>query len=173
MTNYLNETENEGLILIGRVVQTEFESSEAIEQAALKVEELAKKHDLPLSFVYAGTTINWPDEFEYTPCLVGIVTHVDYGSDDSDGAEPLPRAALAPREIPEAVWQALREHGLELDEETGTYLAVAGWTWTVIRGADGERIIGVSAEDDGYVRIDGDARLMDGDEALSMRTSYC
>lgn len=173
MANYLNEMENEGLIVIGRVVQTEFDSAAAIERAADRVSELATEHGLPLGFVYAGTTGNWPDQFEYTPCLVGIVTHVDYGSDEADGAEPLPRSALAPREIPESVWQALREHGLELDAETGTYLAVAGWTWTNIRDANDKVIVGVSAEDDGYVRIDGESRLMEGDEPLTMRTSYC
>jgi hypothetical protein len=123
--------------------------------------------------VYAGTTINWPEEFEFTPCLIGLVTHVDYGSDDVK-PNPLPRSALAPREIPDEVWAALRdEHGIELEEETGTYLTVAGWTWTAIDGADGERILGVSAEDNGYVRIDSEPRLMDGDEPLQMRTSYC
>ena len=88
MPNYLNEMENEGLIVIGRVVQTEFDSAAAIERAADRVSELATEHGLPLGFVYAGTTGNWPDQFEYTSCLVGIVTHVDYGSDEADGAEP-------------------------------------------------------------------------------------
>ncbi|RVU45831.1 hypothetical protein FRC91_13155 [Bradymonadales bacterium TMQ1] len=68
-----------------------------------------------------------------------------------------------------------RRHGLELEEETATYPAVAGWTWTwtEINGADGERIKGGSAEDDGYTRIDGIARIMEGNEALTMRTSSC
>ena len=41
MANYLNEMENEGLIVIGRVVQTEFDSAAAIERAADRVSELA------------------------------------------------------------------------------------------------------------------------------------
>lgn len=173
MANHLNEMEYEGLILVGRVVQNEFESAEAIEQAADRVSELAAEHGVPLSFVYAGTTGNWPEQFEYTPCLVGIVTHVDYGSNEADGKEPLPRSALVPRAIPDAVWEALRAFGLELDGETGTYLTVAGWSWTQIRDADGKCIVGISAEDDGYVRIDGNTRLMEGDEPLTMCTSYC
>jgi hypothetical protein len=173
MPSYLNETENEGLIVIGRPVRGEFESADAIQEAAAAVDALAKKHGLPLGFVYAGTTINWPDEFEYTPCLIGLVTHVDYGSDDVE-RNPLPRAALAPRAIPDEVWDALRDdHGLDLEEETGTYLAVAGWTWTSIDDANGERIVGVSAEDDGFVRIDDEERVMRGDAPLQMRTSYC
>ena len=172
MVNYLNEMENEGLIVIGRPVDSEFESSEAIEKAAQFVSELAAKHGIPLGFVYAGTTINWPDDFEFTPSIIGLVTHVDYGSDDIDGNEPLPRSALAPRPIPDEVWKALSDYGLDLDDETGTYLAVAGWTWTQI-SADGERIAGVSAEDEGFVRLDDKEVIMEGDEPLSMLTSYC
>ncbi|MCB9603992.1 MAG: hypothetical protein R3B99_37380 [Polyangiales bacterium] len=173
MPNYLNETENEGLIVIGRVVEGEFESSDAIEAAAATVTEIGKKHGVALSFVYAGTTINWPNDFEYTPSLIGVVTHVDYGSDEQDGNEPLPRSALAARAIPDAVWAELADAGVEVSGETGTYLAVAGWTWTEINDAEGERIVGVSAEDDGYVRIDDETRVMQGDAPLTMRTSYC
>ncbi|TXD37368.1 hypothetical protein FRC96_08480 [Lujinxingia vulgaris] len=173
MAGYLNEMENEGLIVIGRPVRSEFESADAIKKAAAFVAELGAKHGVPLSFVYAGTTINWPDDFDFTPSLIGIVTHVDYGSDEMDGNEPLPRQALEPREIPDAIWEAPGEYGLEVEDETSTYLAVAGWTWTEIKGADGERIKGVSAEDYGYTRIDGITRIMEGDEALTMRTSYC
>jgi len=173
MPMYLNEMENEGLIVIGRPVRNEFESAEAIAKAAAFVSELGAKQGVALSFVYAGTTINWPDGFEFTPSLIGIVTHVDYGSDEMDGNEPLPREALKPREIPNSIWEALGEYGLEVEDETATYLAVAGWTWTAIKGADGERITGVSAEDYGYARIDGIARIMEGDEVLTMLTSYC
>ncbi|MCA9605550.1 MAG: hypothetical protein KC619_08140 [Myxococcales bacterium] len=169
----MNETENEGLIVIGRVVEGEFESVEAIREAAKSVTEIGNKHGVALSFVYAGTTSNWPDDFAYTPSLIGIVTHVDYGTDEQDGNEPLPRAALAPRTIPDGVWADLGDAGVELSEETGTYLAVAGWTWTEINDADGERIVGVSAEDDGFVCIDEETRVMEGDEPLTMRTSYC
>ena len=174
MPSYLNEMEKEGLIVIGRPVTGEFESAEAIEQAADFVDELATKHGLPeLGFVYAGTTGNWPEMFEYTPCIIGLVTHVDYGSDEADGKAPLPRAALAPRSIPDEIWNELAEHGIDLEAETGTYLAVAGWAWTQINGADRETIVGVSAEDDGFVRIDAEERIMNGDEPLTMRTSYC
>jgi hypothetical protein len=111
--------------------------------------------------------------FEYTPCIIGLVAHIDYGSDEADGKEPLPRAALAPRAIPGEIWTALAERGIDLAADTGTYLAVAGWAWTQINGADGQTIVRVSAEDDGYVCIDNEERVMRGDEPLTMRTSYC
>lgn len=174
MPSYLNDMEQQGLIVIGRPVNGEFESAAAIEQAADFVDELATEHGLPLlGFVYAGTTVNWPEMFEYTPCIIGLVTHVDHASDEADRKAPLPRAALAPHAIPEEIWTALAEHGIDLAADTGTYLAVAGWAWTQINGADGKPIVGVSAEDDGYVRIDDQERVMRGDEPLTMRTSYC
>ena len=39
MANYLNEMENEGLIVIGRVVQTEFDSAAAIELSLIHISE--------------------------------------------------------------------------------------------------------------------------------------
>lgn len=173
MPNYLNEMENEGLIVIGRPVKSEFESTDAIMAAADLVSQLASEHGIDLGFVYAGTTINWPDDFDYTPSLIGIVTHVDYGSDEVDGNEPLPRSALTAPPIPDEIWDALEAHGLEFADKTRTYLAVAGWTWTSINDADGERIIGVSSEDDCYVPIDDIDRITKGDEPLTMCTSYC
>ncbi|HJK89976.1 MAG TPA: hypothetical protein RMG95_03500 [Polyangiaceae bacterium LLY-WYZ-15_(1-7)] len=171
MASHLSEMENEALIVIGRPVKTEFESVEQIEAAASAADELARKLKLPLGLVYCGTTINWPDDFEYTPCLVGLVTHVYYGDDEAEPG-PLPAAAMAERTIPDEFWAAMKELGLELEGETGTYLAVAGWTWADISGPDGERIVGVSAEDDGYTRLDGNDAVMKG-EGLTIRASYC
>ena len=65
------------------------------------------------------------------------------------------------------------EHGIDANGDNGTYLCVAGWTWTEINDANGARIVGVSAEDDGYRRIDNIERIMKGEEALQMRASYC
>lgn len=172
MANYLNEMENEGLIVIGRPVRTEFESSLAIKEAAQFVAKIGSENGVDLSFVYAGTTINWPDDFDYVPMIVGVVTHVDYGSDYDDDAGPLPREALAPRTIPEKVWGALKECGLELDDETGTYLAVAGWTWTQIRVGE-DILVGTSADGSGFTRIDDNAAVMESDFPLTMLTCYC
>lgn len=170
MASQLCEMENNGLIVIGRTVGKEFGSVEEIEAAAAMADEWATKAGIPLGFVYCGTTINWPDEFEYTPGLVGVVTFVHWGGDE-EPPSPIPKSAFAEPSIPEEFWDAMNDLGLELSEDTKTYLAVAGWTWTSIQDANGGDLVGVSAEDDGYVEIQElDLESKDG---LQMEASYC
>ena len=173
MPNYLREWDNLGLIVVGRPVTTEFGSSHHIKEIAALVDELGIEHGLALELVYAGTTAGWPDDFKRTPSVIGIVTHVDRDHDESERTDPLPREALAFREIPDAVWSKLAEYDVGVTGETGTHLAIVGWTWTQILDAHGEPIAAVSAEDFGYIRIDDDERVMKGDGPLSMQTSYC
>ncbi len=170
MASQLCEMENNGLIVIGREVGKEFESVEEIEAAAAKANEWAQKTGLPLGFVYCGTTINWPDEFEYTPCLVGAVTYVHWGGDD-EPPSPIPSSAFTKPAIPDEFWAAMNELGLQLSGETKSYVAVAGWTWTSIKDASGEHITGVAAEDNGFRAID-DLDL-GSKEGLQMEASYC
>ena len=168
MASQLCEMENNGLIGIGREVGKEFESVEEIEAAAAKADEWAKKSGLPLGFVYCGSTINWPGEFEFTPCLVGAVTFVHWGGDDEPPSS-IPASAFAKPAIPDEFWEAMAD--LELSGETKTYVAVAGWTWTSIQDGSGEQIAGVSAEDDGFSSVDDlDLGSKDG---LLMEASYC
>ena len=174
MADYFCEVENLGIIMTGRVVASEFESTDEIEELAAAVQALGEEHGVDLSLVYAGTTINWPDDFEWTPSLIGVVTHVDYGNDEAEGGEPLPRAALNAVEIPDAIWDTLAERGVELEESTGVFLACAGWTWTQIRDEEDNILVGVSTEDDAYVRLDEEVEgLFEGDGPLTMLTSYC
>ncbi|MEM9067023.1 MAG: hypothetical protein AAGE52_00915 [Myxococcota bacterium] len=173
MGRFLCDMENNGLIVVGRVVETEFKNVDEIRNAARAIDEWARSNKSTAAFVYCGTTINWPDEFEFTPSLIGLVTHAHYG-DDEAVAEPVPASAFAPQTTPAALWKLVTEDlGLSVSGEDHTYLAIAGWTWTEINGADGERIVGVSGEDDCFTRIDTEERVMSGNEALTMRSSYC
>ncbi|MBL8635724.1 MAG: hypothetical protein JNM40_21035 [Myxococcales bacterium] len=173
MSSRLNEMENEGLVVIGRVVQTEYDTSEPIEALAEAVDDWAAKLSLPLGLVYCGTTINWPDDVRYTPLLIGLVTFSGYGDDDEPvaghvgpGAMDLGRA----KAIPEAFWQSLREqHGVTLSDHDEVYLAAAGWTWVSMGSAEGERVCSVSTEDDGY-RVIAEA-LRTG--TWEVRVGYC
>ena len=164
------ELENKGLIVIGRTVGREFESVDEIRAAAARADEWERKSGLPLGFVNGETTITWPDEFEWTGCLLGAVTYIHHGGDDAP-ASPIPQSAFTEPDIPDEFWAEMDELGLELSGETKTYLAVAGWTWTYIQDADGEDIVGVSAEGKGYREID-DLDLGSA-EGLQMDASYC
>lgn len=173
MTRYLNEMENEGMVVFGRPIRAQFESAAAIEAAADEVERLSARFGVSMSFIYCGTTINWPDEFEYTPCVIGHVSFVGYGDDYDDEPTPIPASAFEPTEIPDGFWEALREYGLELERDADElYLAVGGWTWASIQDAGGANVAMVSAEDYGYTRI-GDKAVIKNGENLTMRVSYC
>lgn len=172
MASQLCEMENLGLIVIGRPITSEFSSTEEIEELASAVDGLAGKLQEPLGIVYCGTTINWPDEFEYTPVIAGLITHMHWGDDDSDPA-PIPAKALAKREVPAALWELIADKGKKFAGEDHTYLAIAGWTWATIYGNEGKSIVGTSGEDSGYVRIDDKPRIMDGKEPLTINASYC
>ena len=162
MSSRLNEMENEGLIVQGRTVGNEWDSPEPIKAVAAKVDDWGRKLSLPLGLVYCGTTINWPDEVEFTPILIGLVTFSGHGDDDEPFAgEAGPEAMDISRgqAIPERFWNALEaEHGVQFGSELDVYLAVAGWTWTALESDDGERVCSVSSEDDGYVVIPPEAR---------------
>jgi hypothetical protein len=82
MSSRLNEMENEGLVVIGRVVGNEYDSPEPIEALAAAVDAWGEKLSLPLGLVYCGTTINWPDDVRYTPIVIGLVTFSGFGDDD-------------------------------------------------------------------------------------------
>ncbi len=172
MASQICEMENNGIILIGREVQGDFESCDAIEELAGAVDSLAGKLRQNIGLVYCGTTINWPDDFEYTPVLAGIITHVHYG-DDEGIAEPIPQNALAKQAVPTELWDLIAEKGFKVSGEDQTFLAIAGWTWATIFGNNGESIIGTSGEDEGFIRIDDNPRIMGGKEPLTMKASYC
>lgn len=170
--SYLCEMENVGLIVVGRLVNSEFESADAIEDAADAVATVAAKYKLPISFIYCGTTINWPDDYEYTASMVGLVTHEHYGDDEDEGA-PVPASAFEKKEIPEEFWSELSETtGMKFSGSNATYLAVAGWTWTDL-SVNGERVVGADSEGSGYTKIDGNDQVMNSSETLMMRASYC
>lgn len=172
MASQLCEMENNGNIVIGRVVEGDFENVDEIEALANAVDELARKTKLPLGIVYCGTTINWPDDFEYTAIIAGLVTHVHWGDEEAE-AGPLPAAALTPQTVPAELWDLLKEKGKSAPGEDHIYLAITGWTWASIHGNDGERLAGTSGEDEGYVRIDTQDRIMGGKEPLTIKSSYC
>ena len=172
MASQICEMENNGIIVIGRVVHGDFESTDEIEELASAVDALARKTKQNLGIVYCGTTINWPDEFEYTPIVAGIITHVHYGDEEAEDG-PLPASALTPQTVPSELWDLIAEKGKSVKGEDHVYLAIAGWTWASIHGNNGERIVGTSGEDSGYVRIDTKDRIMSGKEPLTIKSSYC
>lgn len=173
MSSRLNEMENEGLVVIGRTVANDWSSVDEIRKVAEAVDALAAKHSLPLGLIYCGTTINWPDDFEYTPIMIGLITFSGFGDDDEPIAGQVPPEAMdlgRASSIPEGFWRALEEeHGVELRGETDVYLATAGWTWASLEQADGKRVCSVSTEDEGYRVIPEEAR---GGQYL-MKVGYC
>lgn len=172
MGSQICEMENNGIILIGRVVNGDFESCDEIEDLGAAVDALGKKLGKNLGIVYCGTTINWPDEFEYTPVVAGIITHVHWGDEEAE-AGPLPASAVVKQSVPTELWELIKEKGKSVSGEDQVMLAIAGWTWASIHGNDGERIAGTSGEDSGYVRIDDKPRIMSGKEPLTIKASYC
>lgn len=173
MSSRLNELENEGLIVLGRPVGSEWDSVETIRRVAAAVDAWGKKLSLPLGLVYCGTTVNWPDEFEYTPVLIGLITFSGFGDDDEPIAGEVGPEAMnlaGGEKIPDAFWHDLEEaHGLELEGETDVYLATAGWTWARLEADDGESVCGVSTEDDGYTVVPEDSRS----GHYVMKVGYC
>ena len=173
MSSVLNEMENEGLVVLGRPVSNEYDTPEPIEAIAEFVDAWAAKLSLPLGLVYCGTTINWPDDVEYTPIIIGLITFNGYGDDDEPTAgEVTPEAMdLARAEaIPAEFWQALKkEHGVNVTRSDKVLLAAAGWTWVELVDAAGKRVCSVSTEDAGYCAIP--SKLLDG--TWSARVGYC
>lgn len=172
MASQICEMENNGVIVIGRVVDGDFESPDEIEELAAAVDALGKKLQKNLGIVYCGTTINWPDDFEYTPIVAGIITHVHWGDDEAE-AGPLPANAVTKQTVPSELWDLIAEKGKQVGGEDHVMLAIAGWTWASIHGNNGDRIVGTSGEDSGYVRIDDKPRIMSGKEPLTIKASYC
>lgn len=172
MGSQICEMENNGVIVIGRVVKGDFESTDEIEELGAAVDALGRKLGKNLGIVYCGSTINWPDDFEYTPIVAGIITHVHWGDEEAEPG-PLPAAALTKEPVPGELWELIAEKGKKVSGEDQVLLAIAGWTWASIHGNDGERIVGTSGEDSGYVRIDDKPRIMSGKEPLTMKASYC
>ncbi len=169
----LYEMENVGLVVFGRVADTEFESVDAIEKAGEDVAELAKKHRVRAELIYCGTTINWPDDFEFTPVAIGIVKYESYSSDDDygEGAEEpevVPPAVFSADRIPQDFWTELAERGITANGEDRTMLAIGGWTWTELRQGD-EVIASTSGEDDGCIDIAIDPSA----GPIQIRSGYC
>lgn len=154
MSSRLNEMENEGLVVIGRVVGNEYDSPEPVEALAATIDAWAEKLSLPLGLIYCGTTINWPDDVQYTPIVIGLVTFSGYGDDDEPVAGEFGPEAMdvgQARAIPEEFWSSLREtHGVTLSDTDEVYLAAAGWTWVSFGPPEGDSVCSVSTEDDGY-----------------------
>ncbi len=173
MTSVLNEMENEGLVVLGRPVSNEYDAPEPIEALAEFVDAWAAKLSLPLGLVYCGTTINWPDDVEYTPILIGLITFNGYGDDDEPTAgEVTPEAMDLSRAkaIPAEFWRELQSvHGVKVPKGDRVLLAAAGWTWVELVDAAGERVCSVSTEDAGYRTIP--AKLRTG--TWSARVGYC
>lgn len=170
MPSFLNEVENEGLVVIGRVIEPEtFDSPEPIKALVATIEAEAAKHSLPLGLVYCGTTINWPDDVEFTSIVIGLVTFSGAGDDDVPLAgEVGPKAMDVSRgdAIPESFWSALEEkHNVKLEGPTEVYLAVAGWTWASL----GDDEVCASADHDGFTVIPEELRS----EKQPMLVGYC
>ncbi len=171
MVSYLNEMENEGLIVIGRRVSGSFETSEEVEAVAKTVDGWAKRTGRDLGLVWCGTTINWPDDVEGTASIVGLITCVVPGEDDeSKGMEVDPDAMdLSRAQIPDELWKALKdEHGLTFKGKTDVFFAAAGWTWARMT-CEGAKDLYASTEDEGYIRVPPSAR----DKTWTMVVSYC
>ena len=172
MSSRLNEMENEGLVVIGRVVGTEYDSPEPIEALAAVVDAWGEKLSLSLGLVYCGTTINWPDDVKYTPIVIGLVTWSGFGDDEpvAGEVEPSEMDIARAKAIPEEFWRSLREqHGVTLSETDEVYLAAAGWTWVSMGSDEGERVCSVSTEDDGYCVIPEAIRS----GSREVRVGYC
>ena len=173
MSSRLNEMENEGLVVIGRVVGNEYDSPEPIEALAKAVDAWGEKLSLPLGLVYCGTTINWPDDVKYTPIVIGLVTFSGFGDDDEPVAGEVGPQAMdvgRAKEIPAEFWSSLREtHGVTLPDTDEVYLAAAGWTWVSMESPEGDRVCSVSTEDDGYRAIPVELRQ----GRWAVRVGYC
>ena len=173
MSSRLNEMENEGLVVIGRVVGNEYDSPEPIEALAAAIDAWGEKLSLPLGVVYCGTTINWPDDVRYTPIVIGLVTFGGCGDDDEPVAGEVGPADMdvgRAKAIPAEFWNSLREkHGVTLSGSDEVYLAAAGWTWVSIGTPDGDRVCSVSTEDDGYRVIPVELRQ----GQWTVRVGYC
>lgn len=171
MSSRLNEMENEGLIVIGRPVGSEWDDCEKVQAVAAAVDAWASKLSLPLGLIYCGTTINWPDEVKYTPILIGLITFSGYGDDDEPVAgvvEPSAMQADKASKIPAEFWADLEAtHGVAFSGEPDVYLACAGWTWARMEG--GGHKVSTSTEDSGFRVIPEAARSA----TLTMKVGYC
>ncbi|MCB9705473.1 MAG: hypothetical protein H6711_26620 [Myxococcales bacterium] len=173
MSSRLNEMENEGLVVIGRPLLNEYDTPEPIEALAATVDAWGTKLSLPLGVVYCGTTINWPDDVQYTPIVIGLVTFSGYGDDDEPVAGDVDAKAMdlaRAKAIPAEFWRALAdEHGVEVPDTDDVFLAAAGWTWVALDGDDGESVCSVSTEDDGFTVIPEELR----GGSYTVRVGYC
>ena len=172
MSSRMNEMENEGLIVIGRRIGNEWETPEEVQAVAATVDAWGKKLSLPLGLVYCGTTINWPEDVEFTPIVIGLITFSGYGDDDEPVAGQVgPESMDVSRAsaIPDGFWQALAdEHQVDFSGDVDVYLAAAGWTWVRL-AKDGESVCGTSTEDDGFRVIPVEART----GTYEMTVGYC
>ena len=174
MSSRLNDMENEGLVVIGRLVGSEYDTPEAIERIAEAVDAWGRKLSLPLGLVYCGTTINWPSDVQYTSIVIGLITFSGYGDDD----EPV-AGELGPEDmdiaraeaIPADFWRALQqEPGVELSGSDEVYLAAAGWTWVALAPDEGSKsVFSVSTEGSGYRAIPQELRS----GHWTVRVGYC
>ena len=182
--SYLNESENEGLVVVGRPIES-MKEHDRIRALADAVDAWADRLSLPLALVFCGSTINWPprrgegspaphqvnDDPSHYGLLIGLVTFDGAGDDDDDVAgvvEPSAMDRQQAERIPDAFWSDLHEkHGVALANPVDVYLAAAGWTWARLEGEGQE--LQVSADDNGYCVIPEEARS----EALTMKVGYC
>lgn len=164
--------ENEGLIVIGRPVDGELSDPETVQAIAATVDAWAQRTGTDLGLVWCGTTINWPDDMEFTPSIIGLITFSGFGDDDEpEAGEVTPEMLDGGRgaSIPEELWSELeQEHGIAFDGETDVYLAAAGWTWVRMK-PEGGKELAVSTEDDGLVKVPVEAR----GKSWMMRVGYC
>lgn len=174
MSSSLNDMENEGLVVIGRPVASEYDSPEPIEALAAAIDAWGERLSLPLGLIYCGTTINWPDDVQYTPIVIGLVTFSGYGDDDEPVAGEVGPAEMdlaRAKAIPAEFWRSLaEEHGVSFaSDEDEVYLAAAGWTWVALDSATKKSACAVSTEDDGFCVIPEALR----GQSFSVRVGYC
>ena len=164
--------ENQAIIVKGRLIETQFENVGAIRDTAAFVDKWAKKSGLKqLSFVYCGTTINWPDDLGYA-CIVGWVLLDDIYEDDDALPQKFSRDRLTlNKEIPEKFWTDLKEFGISVGETEATYLTVGGWGWADLKDDDA-LLVRVSGEDYAFKKLDIDS-LQSGSGQLSLTVGYC
>jgi hypothetical protein len=143
----INEMENEGMIVFGRGLQKELRTSSSVESIANVIQNLGEKYGIKLELIYCGTTINWPEDVEYTPVMIGVVLFEHY--DDNGTPKILPQRVWEDvPEIPSAFWTTLeKEYGLKSVGTDTLHLAVAGWTWARLE-QNGKRT-NTSSEDNG------------------------
>lgn len=174
MASRLNDMENEGMIVYGRPVTSTFQSTDEISELADKLTQQGRQLGIDLGLIYCGTTLNWPDDFDFTPILIGVVTFSHYGDDEGESFDDVPKSAFDRPTLPDEFWNEMTALGLEFENDAPEFfLTVGGWTWTSLHDASGKSIEGISAEDDGYVAIDPVALLESSGGKLKIQSSYC